>query len=43
MMLGHLIAVEPEPVVKLGELEPVFVEIAQRRAGGIQVVEDAER
>ena len=43
MMLGDLIAIEAEPVVKLDQLQPVLVEIAQRRAGGIQVVEYAER
>src|SRR4051812_30928378 len=42
-MLGHLIAVEAEPVVKLGKLQPVLVEIAQWCTGRIQVVEYAER
>ena len=42
-MLGDLVAIEAEPVVKLDQLQPVFIEVAQRRAGGVEMIEDAER
>ena len=42
-MLGHLVAVETEPVVELDQLQAVLVEIAQRRAGRVEMIEDAER
>jgi hypothetical protein len=43
MMLGDVIAVEAEPVLQLDQIETVRVEIAQRRAGSIEMVEYAER
>ena len=43
MMLGDVIAIEAEPVVQLDELEAVLVEVAQRRAGSIEMVEYAKR
>ena len=43
MMLGDVIAVEAEPVVQLGELEPVLIEVRERRAGMIQMIEYAKR
>ena len=43
MMLGDVIAIEAEPVVQLDEFQPVLVEVAQRRAGSIEMVEYAKR
>ena len=43
MVLGDVIAIEAEPVVQLGELQPVLVEVGERRTGMIQMVEYAKR
>ena len=41
-MLGDVIAVEARAVVGLGEPQPVGVELAERHARVVDVVEDAE-
>ena len=43
VMLGDLVAIETKPVVELDQLQAVLVEIAQRRAGRVEMIEDAER
>src|SRR5205807_8580184 len=42
VVLGDVESVEAEPVVGLGELEPVLEELRERLAARIHVIEDAE-
>ena len=42
MVLGEMIAVEARAIVSLGEGQPVGIELAERHARVVDVVEDAE-
>jgi len=43
MVFGNLVAIEAEAVVKLDQLQTVLIEIAQRRARRVEMIENAER
>jgi hypothetical protein len=42
VMLGDVIGVKTRAIVGFGDLEAVLVKIRQRRAGAIEVIENAE-
>ncbi len=42
MMLGEMVGVEPGTVVGFRDLEAVFVELGERSAGPVEMIEDAE-
>jgi hypothetical protein len=42
VVLGHVVAVEAEPIVGLENLEPAAVELAERDRTAVEVIEDAE-
>jgi len=42
MMLAHVETMEAQPVVKLGEREPVFILDCERKTGSVVLIEYAE-